>query len=163
MRYAKSQHTDSKWVPVTMAWSVLGLRMEGSCQEWKKKTRNASQDSRCPGRDLNRVPSQYRPKVSPLNQPTRWWPHTRFRTYRTIASQLYNHQILLLSVWRLPISNGTVLSGSFGNSTVINSLHFSLFSWISGLHILLPRYGASSDCGWRRRPADMEGNCEYTE
>jgi len=26
-----------------------------------------------------------------------------------------------------------------------------------------PRHGASSDCGWRRRPQGMEGSCLYTE
>jgi hypothetical protein len=26
---------------------------------------------------------------------------------------------------------------------------------------LLPQYGASSCRGWRRRPLDVEGNCEY--
>jgi hypothetical protein len=25
---------------------------------------------------------------------------------------------------------------------------------------LLPRHGASSDCGWRRRPLDLEGGCD---
>jgi hypothetical protein len=25
------------------------------------------------------------------------------------------------------------------------------------------RYGASSGCGWRRRPPNMEGNCECIE
>jgi len=28
---------------------------------------------------------------------------------------------------------------------------------------LPPRHGASSGCGWRRRPPGMEGNCEYIE
>jgi hypothetical protein len=28
---------------------------------------------------------------------------------------------------------------------------------------LSPRHGASSGCGWRRRPPDMEGSCEYIE
>jgi hypothetical protein len=27
----------------------------------------------------------------------------------------------------------------------------------------LQRHGAFSGCGWRRRPADMEGICEYIE
>jgi len=25
------------------------------------------------------------------------------------------------------------------------------------------RHGASSDCGWRRRPPDMKGSCEFME
>jgi hypothetical protein len=29
--------------------------------------------------------------------------------------------------------------------------------------ILLPRHGASSCCGWRRRPPDMESSCKYIE
>jgi hypothetical protein len=28
--------------------------------------------------------------------------------------------------------------------------------------LLSPPHGASSGCGWRRRPPDMEGSCEYT-
>jgi hypothetical protein len=28
---------------------------------------------------------------------------------------------------------------------------------------LSPRHGASSGCGWRRRPPDMESSCVYTE
>jgi hypothetical protein len=28
---------------------------------------------------------------------------------------------------------------------------------------LSPRHGASSGCGRRRRPPDVEGSCEYTE
>jgi hypothetical protein len=28
---------------------------------------------------------------------------------------------------------------------------------------LVPRHGASSGCGWRRRPPDMEGSCEYID
>jgi len=26
-----------------------------------------------------------------------------------------------------------------------------------------PRYGASSGCGWRRRPPDMDGSCKYIQ
>jgi len=28
---------------------------------------------------------------------------------------------------------------------------------------LLPRHGASLGCGWKRRPPDVEGSCEYIE
>jgi hypothetical protein len=28
---------------------------------------------------------------------------------------------------------------------------------------LSPRHAASSVCGWRKWPPDMEGSCEYTE
>ena len=28
---------------------------------------------------------------------------------------------------------------------------------------LSPRHGASSGCGWRRRPPDTEGSCDYIE
>jgi hypothetical protein len=32
------------------------------------------------------------------------------------------------------------------------------------LHVSLsPRHSVSSDCGWRRRPPDIEGSCEYIE
>jgi hypothetical protein len=27
----------------------------------------------------------------------------------------------------------------------------------------VPRHGASSDCGWRRWPPDVEGSCKYIE
>ena len=28
---------------------------------------------------------------------------------------------------------------------------------------LSPRHGAPASCGWRKRPEDVEGNCEYIE
>jgi hypothetical protein len=34
---------------------------------------------------------------------------------------------------------------------------------ISGSPVTTPRRGASSGCGWRRRSADMQGSCGYTE
>jgi hypothetical protein len=36
-------------------------------------------------------------------------------------------------------------------------------SMLGGGGSLSPRHGASSGCGWRRRPPDTEGSCEYIE
>jgi hypothetical protein len=44
---------------------------------------------------------------------------------------------------------------------IITIYYYYYVSMLGGS--LLPRYGASSGCGWRRRPPVMEGRCEYIE
>jgi hypothetical protein len=55
------------------------------------------------------------------------------------------------------------------NIRVIKSRSMRLARHVAGteemrnMYIMSPRHGASSGCGWRRRPPDMEGGCEYIE
>jgi hypothetical protein len=41
----------------------------------------------------------------------------------------------------------------------VEYLHYGLVSMLGGSHVTTAC--TSSGCGWRRRPPDMEGSCEY--
>jgi hypothetical protein len=62
-----------------------------------------------------------------------------------------------------PLRNGIV------RQSCVDQARWHLYVLLASivLHVmwvpLSPLHGASSDCGWRRRPPDMEGSCEYIE
>jgi hypothetical protein len=51
---------------------VIGVESRHLLQEQNKTMKNLNQGSRCSSRNSNRVPSEYKPKASPLEQPVRY-------------------------------------------------------------------------------------------